>query len=583
MKFASKDGVRQYFIDDEGQFMRTETKVIRGTEVANVERMTRQPIKIEFLTSVDQDDEIKSMVRFVWNNMDGAEETHTCPMSDIKSAGCPAFQALADKAAGGAGGFSTPRDLRQFVEDAADDQDAVNIRFTRIAGWRDNSYVADGFSIGENPPLLVSANKVARWEGAGDRDEYLRRFGEVVTQNPAVAFLCGFFVAGSLVRLVGAENFLFGIMGRTSVGKTLSIKTAVSMRGRPDSYFTFDGTEGGIKDLCQRSIDTCFPLDESGQAKMSPEELGQLIYAISQGRERVRLGRSGKGEFSVKTSSAKVHYTMIFTGEESIVSSKAAAGISVRATEVFFNDKDTPVWNSINHASEAEEWDRFLAQNHGWILPEVIRIIDSRREEIVGRYDEVLAVLREVAKSSFEADDATLRKMKTFALALVGAELIDEVLGCAGKNKSISTAAEAFAVEQIQAGASTAVLSDEERYEEFLHGIPARYADRVFQIKDDAAGHGNIRSPLGAVHVGSETVELRIISAEFEKLCANASIDMKRLLDYVDGKGWLKKIKNGVAPNGKPKYLASARIACGPTKVACYTFLLPVSQVEGEE
>lgn len=547
--------------------MRSETKTVRGCAHEIVTRLARFPFRPSVLIDVD-DGSYSVLLR--WTDDNGDEQEYSFVLGEHSRLNSPVFSDLERYAKGG---FSSMREFKQYIDDAIDAPDDVvpRIRSTRVAGWRAGSYTANGWALGDAP--LLTGRPLVLWGSAGDKDLYKERMRDLLIKNPAVAFICGYFVAGSLVRLVGAENFILGVIGKTSVGKTLAIRTALSLRGDPRNFATFDSTEKFLVELCQQAGDACVPVDEVGQAGFTPEKKQQLIYNLSQGKRRGRLSNTGK----VGTSSIdeRMYYNIIITGEESILPANAAAGTTVRVTEMIFDaaDPDRRVWESITTAAEAEAWESFIVENHGFVMPEIIETINKDRAAYTEQYSQLLVWLRAEMSCAGKDDNATQRKLKTFALALVGAQLLDDALNADSKIGPYGAAGD-FAIKQLKAGIATVVSKDDDRYADFLLSLPVRYSDRMFNISatDD---ENHVRAPVGAARVGGEVVELRILTSALDALCAKEGLDAKRLLAHADKAGWLQKVKNGTAPNGQPNYVSSRRIQCGPAKAACYQFLVP--------
>ena len=546
--------------------MRTETKTDPATRRQSeaVERIARKNIRIEILEDVDSG---SGGARFIWEK-NGEEREYVCALSDILGPRGAAFQYLADTCLGG---FSSPKDLRQFVNDALDVASPAGpvflLKSTKRAGWREidghQIFVGNGWHLGNGKAPVLVSRRGAAWQTLGDAGQYFARMGDVLTDNPAISFICGFFVAGSLVKLVRAENFILSIVGRTSIGKTLAIKTALSFRGDPAAFPTFYPTPGALKSLLRQACDSCLPIDEIGQSGLRADEKQKLIHDISAGKERGRLKKTASGDYAAEASSL-LSYTVILTGEESMSSASAAGGASVRSTELFFDETDGKrLWSSVRGSAQAEEWDNFLAANHGWLMPKIIEIIASDPVKIKEKYAMQLKLMREYASQAGEIDGATARKLKMLALSVTGAELVDEVLEASGE---IVDGAVNFALGLVEKGAATDTTSDRQRFIEFMHSLPARYSERLFLINGD--GSEEVRRGIGAVNATGNRTELRILIGELPRLCDHDHIDMKRFLEWAKASNVLQYVNNG---GGKRTF--SKRLHVGATKASCFQFL----------
>lgn len=541
----------------------TKKNPVTKKESTAVERIARKEIGIEILEDVDSG---AGGARFYWTK-DGEEQEYICSLSEVLGPKGAAFQELADACMGG---FSNPKDLKQFVNDALDvaapGGPVKLLRSTRRAGWRaidgHQVFVANGWHLGNGAAPVLASRKSVRWETKGDAGQYFERMRSMLAENPALAFVSGFFAGGSIVKLVRAENFILSLVGRTSIGKTLAIKTALSMRGDPSQFPTFDATAGSLKAQLRQACDACLPIDEIGQAGLRPDEKQKLIYDICAGKERGRLKKSSTGDYEADISSL-LNYTVIVTGEEALITSNAAGGATVRITEMVFDDADGKrLWTSLRGSAEAESWDTFMHEHHGWIMPLVIQQIAADPDDIKARYEMQLRLMREYAAGEGgQVDGATSRKLKTFALAITGAEIIDQVLEAGG---AIVDGVADFALEQVAKGAATSTSSDHDRYSEFLHSIPARYNDRLFQINGD--GSEDVRRAIGAASTGTRP-ELRIIAGELARICDHDHIDAKRFLEWAEQANVLQFISNGA---GKRTFVK--RLNVGPAKTSCYQF-----------
>jgi len=330
------------------------------------------------------------------------------------------------------------------------------------------------------------------------------------------------------------------------------------MRGNPQDFATFDSTPGALKSLLRQAGDSCLTIDEIGQSGLTSEQKQKILYDFSQGKERGRLSKIGQ-DFGARDPD-RIFYTSIFTGEESINSSSHAGGAQVRVTELIF-DENHKLWHSINSAASAEKWERFIGENYGHLMPKLIEYIANNSIDIASLYYDTLESLRNRAESlGVISDSAGARKMKTFALAQMGATIIAEILD----NADIFDAVHDFVNEKIGEGVATAAASDNDKFAEFLESIPVKYADRIY-----GGSHEHIRSPIGEMTRRDERINLKILTSELKTLVARENIDENRFLEWAAQAGNLKYISNG---GGKRAFAKRIKIAGSNCRVYEFDF-----------
>jgi len=511
-----------------------------------VEQISNVPIRIVArLRDIDQNG---YGILFEWSDSDSQLRNYACWLNEAWHSRGGVYEELVREIGGG---FFSASEFIKFVQhynSLALAGEIPTINSSNKSGWGPGYqyFVANGFKFGEKCPVYMSKRGI-RWDRSGDEKAFFKQYAKVLNENPAIAFISGFFAAGSLVKLVKAENFMLSIVGRTSTGKTLAIKTALAMRGNPQDFATFDSTSGALKSLLKQAGDSCLTIDEIGQSGLNSEQKQKILYDFSQGKERGRLSKVGQ-DFGARDPD-RIFYTSIFTGEESINSNSHAGGAQVRVTELIFDDNNK-LWNSIDSAAKAEEWERFISENYGHLMPKLIEYIANNSHDVAGLYYDTLESLRNHAESiSVISDSAGARKMKTFALAQVGATIIAEIL----ENADIFDAVNEFVYQKIGEGVATAAASDNDKFAEFLESIPTKYADRLY-----GGSHDNIRSPVGEMSRRDERINLKILASELKTLVARENIDEKRFLEWSAQAGSLKFISNG---GGKRAFRKRIKIA----------------------
>jgi hypothetical protein len=145
----------------------------------------------------------------------------------------------------------------------------------------------------ETMKLLPSAAKSGTLEQWA---EAVRRIAQLNTiPGYFVLGLCAGF-AGALLQLIGQPTFGANIVGVSSIGKTTTLKMAVTHWGRPSAkdgglVKSANATEAATEGFAEAATGTVLPLDELGLA--APEKLAKLIYDLAADVGRGRSNRSG--------------------------------------------------------------------------------------------------------------------------------------------------------------------------------------------------------------------------------------------------------------------------------------------------
>jgi putative DNA primase/helicase len=205
-------------------------------------------------------------------------------------------------------------------------------------GWHDKQYILANGSIGGDDKQITvyqSANAInstlaqqgtlAQW-----RDELCKPLAE--QSRFVFSIACAF--AGQLLELLDDDGGGFHILGSSSMGKSLSLKTAASVWGKPDSYTkTWRSTDNALEGTASEYNDSFLPLDEISEC--DPKIIGKSSYMLANGQGKGRSTTTGHNRIA-KT------WRIIFlsNGEESLqnlmaqAGQKTNAGIEVRIAHI---------------------------------------------------------------------------------------------------------------------------------------------------------------------------------------------------------------------------------------------------------
>ena len=160
---------------------------------------------------------------------------------------------------------------------------------TRKRGWHKSRYVTkskvygepqDGLKCGLRDPV-----DRALGQAAGDVATWRKRLKEPCTKSDLLVYsMAAAFAAPCLDILEETEGGVIGVVGKTSTGKTLSIRAALSVSGRvaAGDIPTFDAlSELGLLDYCAERNDNVAALDEGGTIEGDEKKIAQIKRKIA--------------------------------------------------------------------------------------------------------------------------------------------------------------------------------------------------------------------------------------------------------------------------------------------------------------
>ena len=205
-------------------------------------------------------------------------------------------------------------------------------------GWHGEQYILANGSIGGDDKQITvyqSANAInstlaqqgtlAQW-----RDQLCKPLAE--QSRFVFSIACAF--SGQLLEPLDEDGGGFHILGSSSMGKSLSLKTAASVWGNPDKYVkTWRSTDNALEGTASEHNDSFLPLDEISEC--DPKMIGKAAYMLANGKGKGRSTTTGHNR-TAKT------WRIIFlsNGEESLqnfmaqAGQKTNAGIEVRVAHI---------------------------------------------------------------------------------------------------------------------------------------------------------------------------------------------------------------------------------------------------------
>ena len=205
-------------------------------------------------------------------------------------------------------------------------------------GWHGEQYILPDGAIGSDGKQLIvyqsahAINSTIAQQGTLEqwRDELCKPLAE--QSRFVFSIACAF--AGQLLEPLGSDGGGFHIIGSSTMGKSLSLKTAASVWGKPDSYTkTWRSTDNALEGTASEHNDSFLPLDEISEC--DPKVVGKAVYMLANGQGKGRSTTTGHNR-TAKT------WRIIFlsNGEESLqnfmaqAGQKTNAGIEVRVAHI---------------------------------------------------------------------------------------------------------------------------------------------------------------------------------------------------------------------------------------------------------
>ncbi len=205
-------------------------------------------------------------------------------------------------------------------------------------GWHEAQYILPDGAIGSDGRQLIvyqsahAINSTIAQQGtlAQWRDELCKPLAE--QSRFVFSIACAF--AGQLLALLDDDGGGFHLLGSSSMGKSLSLKLAASVWGKPDSYTkTWRSTDNALEGTASEHNDSFLPLDEISEC--DPKVVGKAVYMLANGQGKGRSTTTGHNRIAKE-------WRIIFlsNGEESLqnfmaqAGQKTNAGIEVRVAHI---------------------------------------------------------------------------------------------------------------------------------------------------------------------------------------------------------------------------------------------------------
>lgn len=281
-------------------------------------------------------------------------------------------------------------------------------------GWGPEG--TDAFTFGNGHPHIVQDVKnngdwINSFRSRGSLQGWIDTVHAVATRVP-VQVAVSASLCTPLLRILGAPNFSVDVSGRTSSGKTLSIKGGMSVWGEP-APMTIPWSDTAVAMEHKMSVLRGMPvfIDETQLALKEPEKIQKLVYEITQGKSKGRSTGDGREMLGMS------HYetVLITTGETSILNLTKMPGIRPRVVSVTgapFADK-----------AQADAFEAGCQKSFGLAGPAFVEHL-QRQDEVAlrARYAAICKTLSDQA-----GNDIAGRRAGSVAVLQLANELASEI------------------------------------------------------------------------------------------------------------------------------------------------------------
>jgi len=208
---------------------------------------------------------------------------------------------------------------------------------------------------------------------------------------------------------------IVAFIGRSSTGKTVSLKTLSSVWGSPEESFgmisDLNATQNAFFAQLGNTIGLPSIFDETSAV---PEwDFTKIIYNLPKGRDKLRCDGDGKVRLPIHYSGA-----IILSGEKSLFSqTNESNGLSARLLEI------TLPWTADEYHADRLEYG--VRHNYGTAVYPLMEWLLAHRGELEALYREEYALLKQDFVCTHGIED---RMIKTYALIAVSARVMKESL-----------------------------------------------------------------------------------------------------------------------------------------------------------
>jgi len=241
--------------------------------------------------------------------------------------------------------FADADHAKQIVQRLAAQTVTKHIGLTKVPGWHGDCYVLPDELIfpegGEEPAIHFERNslvKLGAYVQRGTLAGWQKEVASAAKYSTRIRlFIASGFAAATLWRM-GAQSFGIVLMGLSSKGKTLSLRTGASVAGMLgySGLTTFSGSLAALEQQLLGHRDAFCPLDEIGAIEGSPKQVAGLLkaftFSLVSGSQRERAKQY---ELAVSAVKSDTRFIVGMTTETSLAAIARSAEVRrVRGEEV---------------------------------------------------------------------------------------------------------------------------------------------------------------------------------------------------------------------------------------------------------
>lgn len=158
----------------------------------------------------------------------------------------------------------------------------------------------------------------------GTLDGWKAQVAALAVGNPMLVLGLSTAFAGPLLKPCNAESGGPHLIGDSSTGKTTILEAATSVWGGPNYRRSWRATSNGLEAVAALFNDSLLALDEISES--DPEDVGEVVYMLGNGRGKQRAGRTGGARAVTRWACA-----VLSTGERSVATTMADGGQRIKA------------------------------------------------------------------------------------------------------------------------------------------------------------------------------------------------------------------------------------------------------------
>ena len=209
---------------------------------------------------------------------------------------------------------------------------------TERCGWHGDAFVLPSRTIGSDSPTWNVNDDGLRQIGrsvdaAGDYEAW-RSLAQRCAEHPWVRLALAAALCAPYLEMVGAANFLLDLGGRTSSGKTTTLRLAASCWGCPDeaegrSYLrSWSATRTAIERMAATLSGLPTILDETKRASGPGDPLGSIAYDLASGQGR------GRGTATGMQRTTATRTVVLTSGEQPLLELTTHQGLVGRVIQI---------------------------------------------------------------------------------------------------------------------------------------------------------------------------------------------------------------------------------------------------------